>query len=1711
MKEKKMAGSKSKRSLFFKVISLVLVFAFSSYNMSFAVTEENISAPDTADIPSVLAVDDIGIAIDSGTVKSRYSGDKDKVIVHIQDAHCNYEAQSNINDILEQLTKECGMDMISVEGAEGIVDTAWFRAFPDAEIRKEVATYFMKKGEITGAEFFSIISDYNGTIFGAETRDYYVKNLKAFTQVYPYKEIIENYFVNTRTIANRLKSIIYPARLKELDSRIRAFGDKELELSDYADYLHKAASVQGIELGDCPNFNKLLQTLEYENKIDFDVVDGERSEYIDVLSKKLSKERMTELVTHSIRFKKGHIKAVDFYSYLRQLAKEHNIAIVQEYPNLFYYHIYTKLYDGIDNEKLFREIKTVETRLKKKLFKNEDQEKLDRYSDMLDMFVDLVNIELTNEDYEVFKGYSDEFSIEDVLSFLEKLCDKYNLNYAIDGVPVQILEQIPNMIDFYEIAMKRDNALIDNTLKRMKEKGRDRCVLIAGGFHTKGIKNLLEKKGISYVVVTPKITKDVESPYIKVLTNQRTSLEDIITESAAMPGVGMKSSREDIVRAGEKMLAPLGRAYITSLFMEDPAELERLSRDIGKIEQGLTVEEIGKETVEGWARENITRWIDKAEAKSIEAGKTDPAALERWEKAKQDWENLRRAYITLSEFTAGAPLSEKTKDLINRVFTEKFRSSPGTGAVRIDDENDIFEELTAKQHDALNRVIGRLMREGKYGTKRRNIRYKADAHDVDVVLEIQLLKGFREAIEAYNASVTEEEMKIPMDVRVHPGTGKGRWDAMYLDERDWTALTMEQKQRLANHEYYHILFPERSEQEAIEFFNDDLMDVRGKFDEVEQARLAEKEARMRKVWADLQGNAEAMERASSKDRGPDIVIIVSSTDEQADFWQNRLTGKDDIQGSGAVVRKDAIVLSVSESNWQGGAGNGLGTLNGYVQAARKAAEKGLIDVPEDASIDQLKGAFMDYCDGKSISMYHTAGKGKRTAPLPGAEVNSKPNIKLPRTVDVAGKSEPVTILESVLMQTALYASSRKDRLSVFWGDQVIINEKDIEFEGRHHIEIFGQLVPLTKDIEAYGVLIPGEYGDCKQREKLTVEEARAQLPLGSDEVYKSIGSFSVSLAFLDALMNMEDHKKALEEQGREKIRRSRDTDPHWWQPLTSGRQEYVEMRIKKDKELRREDAEEQWDKMHALWSDFVKSVRYTQAEQASHGKLTRKFGFKDVGKDSLWWDYGQNKYFLRNLQILTERDTLNGDIARRFFGVKDGKWVDEESDIGKAVVENSVIRNSKIKRGELRNCVVINSSLDEVYAENVVIIGSTILHLNSYGALCYNVVDYKVNLREGQVLANIFHPEKGRIPMRTHVSRDGKADWEKYVYDNPYTYSQINAAMKGLKAEDVEKAKKLAINALRTGVPLTTPAEEAEHLSEIRGIDITLARMIVTHRMLIFGDVDYFTIADYMKAFGTPELPVSKEDAEAELEELACPTQKTTPLVGIDIAEAVIEGKTVMTYRSIPTEDRREAMEKFKELGFGTSGIRGLVDDMVDFEVYTKTRGYVKFLIEEGTVGKKDAEGILRDTFSIVGDRRPSTERIMIAVGKAVADEGNAQGLDLKIDWGGKVPTPAGAYRASQLKSIAVVVTGSHIPFNMNGIKYYMEDGNEVLKEHEAGILENVARAREEELEKSWRESLFDENGMFKISPIYNIYANEEEVLRQYRKRYADAFPADFL
>lgn len=124
---------------------------------------------------------------------------------------------------------------------------------------------------------------------------------------------------------------------------------------------------------------------------------------------------------------------------------------------------------------------------------------------------------------------------------------------------------------------------------------------------------------------------------------------------------------------------------------------------------------------------------------------------------------------------------------------------------------------------------------------------------------------------------------------------------------------------------------------------------------------------------------------------------------------------------------------------------------------------------------------------------------------------------------------------------------------------------------------------------------------------------------------------------------------------------------------------------------------------------------------------------------------------------------------------------------------------------------------------------------------------------------------------------------------------------------------------------------------------------------------------------------------------------------------------------------------------FGTSGARGLAADMTDEVCMAYTAAFLRYLEESGQQG---ADGRV----ALAGDLRPSTGRILHAVARAVRESGC-----IPVHCG-RIPSPAVTLYGLQEGIPSVMVTGSHIPEDRNGIKYNKPAG-EILKDDEAGMM----------------------------------------------------------
>ncbi|MDF5680371.1 phosphomannomutase [Vibrio parahaemolyticus] len=159
---------------------------------------------------------------------------------------------------------------------------------------------------------------------------------------------------------------------------------------------------------------------------------------------------------------------------------------------------------------------------------------------------------------------------------------------------------------------------------------------------------------------------------------------------------------------------------------------------------------------------------------------------------------------------------------------------------------------------------------------------------------------------------------------------------------------------------------------------------------------------------------------------------------------------------------------------------------------------------------------------------------------------------------------------------------------------------------------------------------------------------------------------------------------------------------------------------------------------------------------------------------------------------------------------------------------------------------------------------------------------------------------------------------------------------------------------------------------------------------------------------------------------------------------------------------------------FGTSGARGLVTQFTPEVCAAFTHAFVASLQKSYSVKR----------MAIAIDNRPSSSAIAQSCIAALMQRG------IEPVYYGVIPTPALAYSAMQEGIPCIMVTGSHIPFDRNGLKFYTPDG-EITKADEQSIL----NANEEF-------AALDNLPSLSISSIAS---------KQYIERYTSLFDADLL
>jgi len=512
-----------------KTVALAVAFTF----LSQQVTYGQIARPAGVQplVKGRIDLNQVSIPRDIAITKDINKTPSKELIINIKDVHDNYGAQESIVSVLDNLAVNYDVKFVGVEGSEGLIDMSIISSFPDDAAKKMTAESLMGQGKISAGEFFAALSSTPIKLYGIDDSKLYLENYNAFLNLLKEKGRNSRLIAYLRNALYALEDHVFSEELKQLNRNSILNNAQGEKFTKRWYFIEAIGEKHGLKCDMYPNINALVKAVEIEKKIDYAATNIQRDEVLEVLTRRLKKDQLEELILKSLSFKLGKISKNQFYSYVLLLAKAEGLD-KNLYDELEVFCDYVALYESIDIAELMDEIEDYETRIKEKLYRNEDERKLTELLKDVEILNNIFAMSLTSGQLAYFKSHMDNFKWKTFLDFIKEDYRKYNLPLPAELAEAgELFKELPQAVAFYDAATARNHEMVENILRLMKENNVKVGAIVTGGFHTRGISEILKSDDLSYIILLPRFNpKTGERPYITILTN-KTNEYKLYTES----------------------------------------------------------------------------------------------------------------------------------------------------------------------------------------------------------------------------------------------------------------------------------------------------------------------------------------------------------------------------------------------------------------------------------------------------------------------------------------------------------------------------------------------------------------------------------------------------------------------------------------------------------------------------------------------------------------------------------------------------------------------------------------------------------------------------------------------------------------------------------------------------------------------------------------------------------------------------------------------------------------------------------------------------------------------------------------------------------------------------------------------------------------------------------------------------------------------------
>ena len=285
----------------------------------------------------------------------------------------------------------------------------------------------------------------------------------------------------------------------------------------------------GVRLARYPHVQQAMTAIQLEKELNREQVAQEQRQALEALQQRTPTGGLEDLQVLSKALKAGQAEPGAFYEALTMHLQDVGIRL-DRLPQLDRYIHYLRLQPVLQSPELSAELTDLQHAVIVALAGSPDEAGLLRIEQGLTLFERLIQLRWNPHEYAQYLAHHTEWQMARWVPALTAQAARLGVRWTWSGDAQALDGQLAQAAHFYELAEARDREMVRRALAKMDEEHQQVAVLIAGGFHTDHLSQLLTAEHLQVAVITPWVEQATDEHRYTEL------LKDRYRQRASTPG-----------------------------------------------------------------------------------------------------------------------------------------------------------------------------------------------------------------------------------------------------------------------------------------------------------------------------------------------------------------------------------------------------------------------------------------------------------------------------------------------------------------------------------------------------------------------------------------------------------------------------------------------------------------------------------------------------------------------------------------------------------------------------------------------------------------------------------------------------------------------------------------------------------------------------------------------------------------------------------------------------------------------------------------------------------------------------------------------------------------------------------------------------------------------------------------------------------------------